>query len=156
MKYAAITAAKKYKTFITPDSIPLYRDLIERGRWWDFVDDIAVNLVGGTLGVAPETVWPLMDAWIDDENMWIRRTAILCQNRFKERTDERRLFAYCSKRFHEKEFFIRKAIGWALREYSKTRPEPVKRFLIRNKDKMAGLSFREGGKILIKNGLLEK
>jgi len=70
-----------------------------------------------------------MDEWIDDENFWLQRTAILHQLRYKKQTDEKRLFAYCLKYAAQKEFFIRKAIGWALREYSKTNPAAVKRFV---------------------------
>jgi 3-methyladenine DNA glycosylase AlkD len=61
---------------------------------------------------------------------------------------------YSKKRMDEKEFFIRKAIGWALREYSYTEPERVKRFLIANRDRLSGLSFREGAKGLVRNGLI--
>ncbi len=64
-----------------------------------------------------------MDRWVTDDDMWVRRTAILSQLRHKQHTDAERLFAYCLARAHEREFFIRKAIGWALREYSKASPE---------------------------------
>jgi 3-methyladenine DNA glycosylase AlkD len=78
--------------------------------------------------------------------MWWRRTAILCQVGAKERTDTDRLFHYCESRSHETEFFIRKAIGWALREYAKTDPGAVAGFVNRRRNDLSGLSFREATK----------
>ena len=90
----------------------------------------------------------VLNRWIDGEDMWLRRSAILCQNRHKERTDQEMLFDFCLRRAHEKEFFIRKAIGWALREYARTRPEEVRAFLLEHGDKLSGLSRREAAKHL--------
>jgi 3-methyladenine DNA glycosylase AlkD len=78
--------------------------------------------------------------------MWIRRAAIIFQLRRKEKTDEKRLFSFCLKRASEKEFFIRKAIGWALREYGKTNPESLKKFLRENGSSLSPLSLREAGR----------
>ncbi len=89
-----------------------------------------------------------MDQWISDPNMWIRRTGILSQNRHKVETDEKKLFEYCLERAHEKEFFIRKAIGWALREYSYVAPASVEKFLEKNKNVLSPLSLKEGAKQL--------
>ena len=75
------------------------------------------HFAGAVVFNNPET-GKVMDGWIDHENMWMRRTAILHQLNFKDRTDPDRLFHYCEQRMGEKEFFIRKAIGWALRQYS--------------------------------------
>lgn len=147
-KYAAIEVALQNKQFITTDSLDLYEQLIRDGAWWDFVDVIAVHLVGQTLLDERKKVKSLMDKWIKDDDMWIRRTAILSQNKHKKETDEKMLFDYCEKRMHEREFFIAKAIGWALREYSYTNPKAVKLFLNENKNELAPLSVREGGKRL--------
>jgi 3-methyladenine DNA glycosylase AlkD len=116
--------------------------------WWDLVDPIATYLVGK---VASKTIWK---RWIRDENIWIRRSALLAQLKFQHRTDEALLFQFCQQCAPEKEFFIRKAIGWALREYSKTSPEAVKTFLQQEKSNLSGLSYREGAKILMRQGLL--
>lgn len=155
-KYLAITLARQYPQYVDRESIPLYRRMIEEGAWWDFVDEIAVHLVGDVYLNNRRPMAELMDEWVDDAHMWIRRTAILSQNRHKEQTDYRRLFRYCKRRAHEKEFFIRKAIGWALRSYSYTEPQRVRAFLLENRSTLSGLSFREGAKVLIRKGLMEK
>jgi 3-methyladenine DNA glycosylase AlkD len=153
-KYAAIAVAVSSKKYIDASLLPLFEKLTVEGAWWDYVDWIAAHLVGEALQNEPGKVWPVMDAWIDHEDMWLRRTAILCQLRHKTDTDEKRLFSYCKKRMHEKEFFIRKAIGWALRQYSYSAPKAVKTFLLANEKELSGLSFREGAKGLKREGLL--
>ncbi|GBE23628.1 MAG TPA: hypothetical protein ENH00_01450 [Actinobacteria bacterium] len=91
---------------------------------------MAISLIGKVLLDDPSRLRSLLDAWIADEDLWIRRTAILAQLEHKERTDPDRLFDYCPRRAHEKEFFTRKAIGWVLREYAKTDVAAVSRFLL--------------------------
>ena len=93
-----------------------------------------------------------MDTWIDHDDMWLRRAALISQIKHKKGTDEKRLFRYCTRRAAEKEFFIRKAIGWALREYSYTAPEAVCDFIRENRDSLSGLSIREGAKQLRRAG----
>ena len=145
-KYLALGIVTTYKQFITLKRLPLYQRLIVEGAWWDLVDDIAARAVG--------TVWlnerskstRIMSEWIDDPDMWLRRTAIIGQLKHKDQTDEQLLFDFCAKRAHEKEFFIRKAIGWALREYAKTSPESVRAFADAHRSDLSGLSFREATK----------
>jgi 3-methyladenine DNA glycosylase AlkD len=151
-KYMAVQVAQHYHDFIAPPSLPLYEKLIREGAWWDFVDTIAIRLVGEVLLTCRRTTRALMDEWISDADLWIRRTALISQIGHKERTDHRRLFRYCRQRAAEREFFIRKGIGWALREYSYTAPERVLRFLQENADRLSGLSFREGAKALRRFG----
>ena len=153
-KYIAVDLARAYKSFVTIDSLDLYEKMVREGAWWDFVDDIAQHLVGQVLLKNPEKMYPTMDQWLRDDDFWIRRVALLCQNTFKENTDEKRLFSYCLALATESEFFIRKAIGWALRQYSYTAPKKVKAFLLKNKSKLSGLSFREGAKGLKRMGLM--
>jgi 3-methyladenine DNA glycosylase AlkD len=145
--YAAIDLAIRYKKLWTPDFLPLFDTMIRTHSWWDSVDAIAANMVGLVVKNNPNLL-TTMDAWIGDDYLWTRRTALLFQLRWKEATDEQRLYAYCKKTFHEKDFFIRKAIGWALREYSKTNPASVKIFIDTNKNLMSNLSIREGSKYL--------
>jgi 3-methyladenine DNA glycosylase AlkD len=147
-KYAAIHIAVKHEQFIVPEMLPLYRRLIIEGAWWDFVDEIAIRLVGRLVLNHRKRLNLKVDQWINDGNMWIRRSAILCQNKHREQTDHQRLFAYCLGRADEKEFFIRKAIGWALREYAYAEPNRVRSFLKRYKSRLSGLSFREAAKHL--------
>lgn len=148
-KYCAIGVAGDHPEYITIGSLPLYRRLIVEGAWWDFVDDIAIRLVGKVLLDDRERMHPKLDRWIDDPNMWIRRSAILSQIKHKNRTNRDQLFGYCLKRVDEKEFFIRKAIGWALREYAKTEPDAVRRFALDHRDQLSGLSFREATKHIL-------
>ncbi|MDF1663772.1 MAG: DNA alkylation repair protein [Planctomycetota bacterium] len=155
-QYAALEYACYFKDFVNAGSMEFYEQLVREGAWWDLVDVIAAHLVGKVLLKDRETLAPVMDQWIDDDDCWIRRTALLSQCRHKEKTDEKQLFSHCLKRANEKEFFIRKAIGWALREYSYADPKAVKSFLLENKAKLSGLSLREGAKGLIRNGLMEK
>jgi 3-methyladenine DNA glycosylase AlkD len=150
-KYMAIAVAQLAPAHVGPASLPLYERIIREGAWWDFVDEIAQHLVGAVVLAHPREAWPVMDAWLerlDDADMWFRRTAILCQNRHKQRTDADRLFRYCLARAGEREFFIRKAIGWALREYSYTAPDAVRDFLRRHGAALSGLSVREASKVL--------
>jgi 3-methyladenine DNA glycosylase AlkD len=147
-KYLAIGYARSFPAYIAPASMALYRQLIVEGAWWDLVDGIASDLVGTVLlDARPETT-PTIEAWIDDPDLWLRRTAIICQLRHNERTDVGLLFRACEARMAETEFFIRKAIGWALRQYARTDPEAVRRFVIDHRDRMSGLSYREATKHL--------
>src|SRR5205814_1691733 len=117
-KYTALSYAGKFKAFVNIDSVPLYERLIREGAWWDFVDDIATHFVGEVLLRDRQRMKPIMDEWIRDDDMWIRRSALLAHNRHKRETDEEQLYDHILHCADEKEFFIRKAIGWALREYS--------------------------------------
>ena len=147
-KYIAVRLARRFSEFIDTRSLPLYEKLVREGAWWDFVDEIAGHLVGGVLDTEPEKTWPVLDEWIEDDLLWIRRTALLAQKRRKERTDEERLFRYCLACADDEEFFIRKAIGWALREYSYIDPDGVRQFLDDHKDRFSALTIREASKRL--------
>jgi 3-methyladenine DNA glycosylase AlkD len=147
-QYCAISFARRHEQFIEPASLPLYERMIREGAWWDFVDEIAANLVGAVYGNFRAQTRPIIERWIDDEDMWIRRTALLSHLKHKRETDAAQLFKHCLKRAHEPEFFIRKAIGWALREYSKTDPRAVRAFLTKNRKRLSNLSYTEGSKHL--------
>jgi 3-methyladenine DNA glycosylase AlkD len=151
-RYCAITFARRHERFVTPASLPLYERMIREGAWWDFVDETAVNLVGRVYANFRAQTRPLIEQWIDDEDMWIRRTALLSHLKHKKETDAAQLFRHCLKLSHEREFFIRKAIGWALREYSKTDPRAVRAFLTKNRGKLSNLSYAEGSRHLARAG----
>lgn len=146
MKYLALGYATEYKKLVAVEWIDLYERLIVEGAWWDLVDKLATHAVGRALLKQRAEVTPIVRSWIDSEDMWLRRTAIICQVRHKLETDEVLLFDHCLARMHEKEFFIRKAIGWALRDYSWFNPEFVRRFLLDHRHEVAGLTYREGAK----------
>ena len=154
-RYLAIRWARQ-KQWIGPESLPLYERLIREGAWWDFVDEIASHLVGGALYQNRPLVEPILDRWIADPDMWLRRTAVLAQLRHGPETNREQLFRYVLLLAPEREFFLRKAAGWALREYSKAEPQAVKQFLRRHRAKLSALTLREGAKHLVRLGLLAK
>ena len=119
--------------------------LIVTKSWWDTVDILAARVVGPLVETFAELT-AVMDRWIEDPHLWRRRTAILHQLGYKDRADAERLFAYCAARAGEREFFIAKAIGWALREYAKVDPDAVWSFVDRNTQELAPLSVREATK----------
>ena len=145
-KYLAQGIAAAFRQFIVPDSLPIYERFIDEGAWWDFVDEAATHMIRRLVLNYPNQTWPVVDTWIGDDNMWRRRAAIICQIGAKERTDTERLFAFCAARAHEREFFMRKAIGWALREYAKTDPEAVAAFVNTHEEELSALSYREASK----------
>jgi 3-methyladenine DNA glycosylase AlkD len=145
-KYIAQGVATAFPEFMTPDSLPLYKRFIVEGGWWDFVDEAATHMIRELVLDYPHETWPLVDGWNSDDDMWLRRTSIICQVGAKDRTDRERLFRFCRARMAEREFFIRKAIGWALREYAKIDPSAVAEFATRHKNELSGLSYREATK----------
>ncbi|MGI9601109.1 MAG: DNA alkylation repair protein, partial [Acidimicrobiales bacterium] len=121
---------------------------VTEGAWWDLVDSVASGIIGKVVLNERARMRPLLDEWIDCDDMWLRRTAIICQLEHKESTDVEMLFGFCTRRAFEKEFFIRKAIGWALREYAKTDPDAVRVFVAEHQSELSGLSRREATKHL--------
>lgn len=147
-KYLALGYAQEFKDFITIDQIDLYQRLISEGAWWDLVDEVAGHLVGRVVRADRERMRSVLEGWIDHSDMWLRRAAILSQLGHKDKTDWPMLSGFCLRRAHEKEFFIRKAIGWALREYARVEPERVREFAETNQNLLSGLSYREATKHL--------
>lgn len=145
--YAGVDYAMQHKKFICRDAIPTYLEVIRFTQWWDIVDVVADHLIGKALRFSD--LENSLKAWVSDENMWIRRTALLAQLKYKEATNKE-LLAYCiQKTMHEKEFFIRKAIGWSLRSYAYTNPEWVREFVKTNQDLLSNLSKREALKNIL-------
>ena len=123
------------------------RGLIQTKSWWDTVDALAVHGVGPVVK-ADRELQMVMDEWIDDDDIWVARTAILHQLLWKADTDAKRLFHYCDLRAADREFFIRKALGWALRQYARTDPDAVRSYVERNEERLSGLTKREALKHL--------
>jgi 3-methyladenine DNA glycosylase AlkD len=138
-----LTGDRRYRDYQTLDTLPLYEELIVTGAWWDFVDVIASHRIGLLLKRHPAPMRKTMRAWSRSADMWKRRTAILCQLSFKADTDLSLLYDCIEPNLGDKEFFIRKAIGWALRQYAWTDPDEVRRYVTRNKARLSLLSVRE-------------
>ncbi len=147
--YAALAVARHrhYRRWRDSDTMPLYRHLIETGAWWDVVDDIATHLVREVVLGNPEVEGLRMREWAGDEHLWIRCSAVICQVGAKERTDAVLLVDVIEPNLSDRDFFVRKAIGWALRDYARTRPEWVKTF-VSSHESLSGLSRREALKHL--------
>jgi len=141
-QYFAVDYLRRHARVLSSGFLPVARHLVSTVPWWDTVDLLAAHVVGALVAADP-ALKADMDAWIVDDDLWIARTALLHQLRYKERTDTERLFTYCLHQSGHPDFFIRKAIGWALREYAKTDPEAVRGFLAREKGRFAPLSVRE-------------
>jgi 3-methyladenine DNA glycosylase AlkD len=144
--YASCCYAEAFDEHLTPAHLPLFKRMIVEGAWWDIVDWVGGSMVGHILLTNRNSAAPVMRKWVDDENLWVRRSAIIAQLKHKEQTDESMLFDFCLKRADEPDFFIRKAIGWALRQHARTNPDAVKAFLKSHKPKLAALTVREAGK----------
>ncbi|MFD4587857.1 DNA alkylation repair protein [Streptomyces sp. NPDC087659] len=127
--------------------VPVARRLITTVSWWDTVDTLAAHVVGALVAADPGLA-RVMDRWIEDDDLWIARTALLHQLRHKDATDAERLFRYCLRQSGHPDFFVRKAIGWSLREYAKTDPDAVRGFVDSARDRLAPLSVREALKNL--------
>ncbi|RNL70307.1 DNA alkylation repair protein [Streptomyces sp. I6] len=127
--------------------VPVAHRLITTVSWWDTVDPLAAHVVGPLVAADPGPA-RVMDRWIEDDDLWVVRTALLHQLRRKETTDAERLFRYCLRQSAHPHFFIRKAIGWSLREYARTDPEAVRGFVESARDRLAPLSVREALKHL--------
>lgn len=145
-QYTALDIADAFLKFSSKEMLASFETMIRKKSWWDTVDMLS-GLVGNLL-LKHEDLISQMDKWILDENLWIRRSALIFQLKWKDRTDQTRLFKYCSLTMHESDFFIRKAIGWALRQYSKTNPSDVKKFIYENQKTLSPLSTKEAGKFL--------
>ncbi|WP_240633383.1 DNA alkylation repair protein [Paenibacillus montanisoli] len=139
--YSAMMLLEKRKKDASAAQIELLEELITTHSWWDTVDLLASHLVGNVFTRYPELVPVYAEKWISSDNMWLRRTAILFQLGYKQRTDTELLFSLIRRAAHEPEFFIRKAIGWALREYAKTDAEAVQKFVAATE--LSPLSMRE-------------
>jgi 3-methyladenine DNA glycosylase AlkD len=148
-QYFAMAILGKTIKKLNKDDVPLLEHLITTKSWWDTVDYLAAHPAGTLLQRYPELVEPCIQSWLSSDNMWLQRTAILFQLYYKENTDQARLFATIRECAGSTQFFIRKAIGWALREYSKTEPQAVIDFV--HSEQIARLSVREALKVIRRN-----
>ena len=145
-QYVAADYLKNMKDKLTIDDIPKFKQLILKKSWWDTIDNLDMTI--GALALKDSNVNKILLEWSLDENIWLRRIAIDHQLLRKEKTDTELLEKILKNNLGQAEFFINKAIGWALRDYSKTNPEWVKNFIEKNRENMAKLSIKEASKYL--------
>jgi len=161
--YAGLVYAQRFTKYITEENIDVYEKIVRMTNWWDIVDLAAQNLIDAAFinnaydrllvtdagkSVDESKLAPYAKNWIKDDDLWIRRTALLVQLKYKSATDFILLKKLILQAAHEKDFFMRKAIGWALRAYSYVEPQEVVSFITDNKDKLSTLSVREGLKVV--------
>jgi 3-methyladenine DNA glycosylase AlkD len=146
LQYFAIQLFALHKKSWTVSSIKIMEYCLLQKSWWDSVDGIASDWLGPYFKMFPEQIVPITSKWNRSKNMWLQRSSIMFQKAFKKNTDTTLLSKYILHCASSKEFFIQKAIGWALREYGKTNPAWVKKFVKENQ--LAPLSVREALKNL--------
>lgn len=132
--------------YLTYEDIPKIRKYVKTKQWWDTIDFL--DKVIGNIGLKDSRVDEEMLKWSEDDDFWIRRLAIDHQLGRKEKTNTELLKQIIINNLGSDEFFINKAIGWSLRDYSKTNPEWVKEFISKYKDKMSKLSIKEASKYI--------
>ena len=145
-RYAALGLVgwRAYRPFRTSlVALPLFEQLIVDGAWWDLVDGLATHEIGELLRRFPDPMRATLLAWSKGADPWLRRTSIICQVSFKGATDRQLLYAYIEPSIGERGFFLRKAIGWALRELAKAAPDEVRQYVAEHETRLSGLSRRE-------------
>lgn len=144
-RYCAISLCRDRTAarFQTPVALLLCRELVVSGAWWDYVDEIATHCIGDLLRNYPLPIGRMMRSWSGSDDMWLRRSAIICQVGSGEATDAALLYACIEPSLGRKEFFLRKAIGWSLRQYARVKPALVVRYVRRNEERLSPLSRRE-------------
>ena len=145
-QYLALDCLLKLQKQLTPADLPKLKELLTKRSWWDTVD--AIDVIVGNLAERYPKINTTILKWSTDENIWLRRVAIDHQLTRKEKTDCELLEKIIVNNFGSDEFFINKAIGWSLRDYSKTNPTWVKEFVEKYRDQMAPLSIKEAAKYL--------
>lgn len=148
LQYFAMVFPEKYKKKWGVEIIELFEYMIMNKSWWDTVDFIASHLVGSYFKKFPDQIILKTDEWMASGNIWLQRTCVIFQLKYKKAIDTDLLFSFCEELKDSNEFFIRKAIGWALRELSKTNPDAVLAFV--NEVQLKPLSEKEATRIIYK------
>ncbi|MCB0666072.1 MAG: DNA alkylation repair protein [Saprospiraceae bacterium] len=147
MQYVATDLIRRHIRKQPASFIQVIESLILKKSWWDTVDHLSVN-AGTLMQKHPDLQPAVTDSWIRSDSMWLRRAAVIHQLMYKGSTNWTMLQDYILRVAHEEEFFIRKACGWALRQYSKTSPQQVAAFIDQYRDQLSGLTIREGSKYI--------
>lgn len=146
LQYVALDYLAAMQKFLTPQDIPRIKELAVTKSWWDTID--ALDKIIGNIALSHPNVNDILIAWSTDKNMWLRRIAIDHQLLRKDKTNTELLEKIIINNFGSNEFFINKAIGWSLRDYSKTNPEWVRGFVEKYKELLAPLSIKEASKYI--------
>jgi 3-methyladenine DNA glycosylase AlkD len=147
-RMAAVFLLEAYPDLVAPEDLPLLERLVREAKTWALVDGLAGDVIGALLVRHPHAAAKL-DRWAEDPDFWVRRSALLAQLRPLEAgASFARFGRYADAMLDEKEFFIRKAIGWVLRETAKTRPEEVYEWLAPRVHRASGVTLKEAVKYL--------
>jgi 3-methyladenine DNA glycosylase AlkD len=149
-RYAALAFARHRRAarWLDVPALDLHRHLVVTGAWWDLVDEVASHLVGSVVAAQREGATPVMRAWATDADLWVRRTSVICQLRHQADTDVDLLRHAIEANLDDTSFWLRKAIGWALRQYARTDPDWVPAEVDRLGPRLSSLSRREALKHL--------
>lgn len=149
-RYAALAVGRHRvaRAWLAPESVPLFRHLVVTGAWWDLVDETAHHLVRPALDAHPDALTPVLRDWATDDDLWIRRTAVICQVGRRDATDTALLRHAIDANVDDPTFWLRKGIGWALRDYARTDPGWVRAEVERHGVRLSNLSRREALKHL--------
>ncbi len=149
-RYAAIAVARHRtaRSWQDADTLGLHRHLVATGAWWDVVDETAQHLVGACLLADRDRATPVIRAWAVDDDLWLRRTAVICQIAHGADVDRELLTFSIEQNLDDPSFWLRKAIGWALRQHARVDPDWVRACVDALGDRLSGLSRREATKHL--------
>lgn len=147
-KYAALTLLdlKQTRAFQTMEAVPLYEYLISDGAWWDVVDEVATHRFLPLFETDHDAIADVLRGWSKSDDLWLRRAAIISQVLRREETECELIFELAEPALRERAFFLRKAIGWALRAAAKHHPAKIRRYVDQQRDVLSGLSRREAEK----------
>ncbi len=149
-RYTAVDLLRKHSSMLSVNDLPALQHLLLRDPWWETVDGLSAviaEVMKAAVQQQPNAA-VAMDAWLKHPSHWVRRSAMLHQLGWRLDTDTMRLFGYAQQLSDDKDFFIRKAIGWALRDYARWNPQAVTAFLVEHRDTLSRLSVREAAKHL--------
>ncbi len=149
-RYTAVDLLRKHGAMLSVNELPALQALLLQDPWWETVDGLSAviaDVMHAAVQQQPNAA-VAMDVWLKHPSHWVRRSAMLHQLGWRLDTDSTRLFGYAQQLSDEKEFFIRKAIGWALRDYARWNPDAVTDFVVQHRHTLSGLTVREAAKHL--------
>ncbi len=149
-RYTAVDLLRQHSAMLSVSELPVLQALLLREPWWETVDGLSAviaEVMHAAVQQEPNAA-KVMDVWLKHPSHWVRRSAMLHQLGWRLDTDPTRLFGYAQQLADEKEFFIRKAMGWALRDYARWNPQAVTDFLMEHRNTLSSLTVREAAKHL--------